>query len=243
MGGVVWIGFAAFFVGSSIVGVRLLLLWRRTRQLPELLIGLGVLGIGPVGFGLMVVSQLLATEHPLAGRIGFATAFLAVSGGALAKYLFNWKVYHPNSPWMRRLVYLCGAALLANYLADLVLTGFENPAQPSPSYFTRSFLQQACLFWGSIEALRYWSKMRRRVSLGIADPLVANRFLCWGVGAGAAAVGSAVGTVAQMATGVGMLEMPWVTLSSSAHGLIAAIAIWLAFLPPAAYRRRFATAS
>ena len=43
-----------------------------------------------------------------------------------------------------------------------------------------------------------------------------------------------------MITGGGMLELPWLTLSSSAHGLVAAIAIWLAFLPPAVYRRRFA---
>ena len=37
MNGLVWVGFGAFFVVASTVGVRLLLLWRRTRQLPELL--------------------------------------------------------------------------------------------------------------------------------------------------------------------------------------------------------------
>ena len=41
----VWIGFAAFFVVSLGVGARLLALARRTRQAPELLIGLAVLGI------------------------------------------------------------------------------------------------------------------------------------------------------------------------------------------------------
>jgi hypothetical protein len=48
----VWVGFAAFFVASLTAGVRLVMLWRRTRELPELLIGIGVLGIGPVGYGL-----------------------------------------------------------------------------------------------------------------------------------------------------------------------------------------------
>ena len=38
----VWVGFVAFFVASLSVGVRLVLLWGRTRQLPELLIGIGV---------------------------------------------------------------------------------------------------------------------------------------------------------------------------------------------------------
>jgi hypothetical protein len=56
LGGLIWVGFVAFFVVALTVGVRVLLLARRTRELPELLMGIGVLGIGPVGFGLMVVA-------------------------------------------------------------------------------------------------------------------------------------------------------------------------------------------
>ena len=87
------------------------------------------------------------------------------------------------------------------------------------------------------EALLYWRKMRRRLRLGLADPVVTNRFFLWGLGAGAAGVGSAVGIGAQLATGLTPLEIPWVTLSSSLHGLTAAIAMWLAFLPTDGYRR------
>ena len=57
MGGLVWVGFIAFFVVALVVGVRVLMLARRTRELPELLMGIGVLGIGPVGFGLQVAAQ------------------------------------------------------------------------------------------------------------------------------------------------------------------------------------------
>lgn len=131
---------------------------------------------------------------------------------------------------MARLYGGCRSKGTSRNPGPLAATGFEDPARPSLSYFSRSLLQQACLFWGSFEALRYWRQIRRRVALGLSDPLIANRFLCWGIGAGAAAVGSFVGTAAQMITGVGMLKLPWLTLSSSAHGLVAAIAIWLAFL-------------
>ncbi|MFK7894917.1 MAG: hypothetical protein AB8G23_03725 [Myxococcota bacterium] len=31
--------------------------------------------------------------------------------------------------------------------------------------------------WGFCEALRYYAQMRRRLTLGLADPVVANRFL------------------------------------------------------------------
>src|SRR5262245_34542753 len=100
----VGIGFLAFFVAASVVGVRLLLLWRRTRQLPELLIGLGVLGIGPVGFGFLTVGELCVARAPGAARVLIGAALIAMSVGSCAKYVFNWRVYHPESAWLRSFV-------------------------------------------------------------------------------------------------------------------------------------------
>ena len=60
-----WIGFGAFFASSLVVGVRLLLLARQTGKLPEFLIGIGVLGIGPFGYGLSMLAFVLAS-HSLA---------------------------------------------------------------------------------------------------------------------------------------------------------------------------------
>ena len=79
--------------------------------------------------------------------------------------------------------------------------------------------------------------MRRRMRLGLADPVVTNRFLLWGIGAGAAGVGSAVGGAVQWWTQLPPIELPWVMLSSSLHGLVAAMAMWLAFVPSAPYTR------
>ena len=39
------------------------------------------------------------------------------------------------------------------------------------------------------------------------------------------------------ATGVMPTESPELMLSSSLHGMVAAVAMWLAFVPTAAYRR------
>ena len=77
----VGVGFLAFFIASSVVGVRLLLLWRRTRELPELLIGLGVLGIGPVGFGFITVGELCVAGAPGLARILIGTGLAAMSVG------------------------------------------------------------------------------------------------------------------------------------------------------------------
>jgi hypothetical protein len=232
-----WIGFSAFFIASLTVGVRLVALWWRNRQLPELLIGLGVLGIGPVGFGCMTFGQILHADYDTTSRVVFAVGIFAASGGAFAKYIFNHNVYHPDSRAVRGLAYVAGVGLLACYLWAWVSTGFSGVQNIDASYFVRTFLQVGCLLWGSIEALRYWRMMRRRAHLGLADPVVTNRFFLWGVGAGAAGVGTAVGVTAQLLIGRPPLEIPWVTLSSSMHGLVAAVALWFAFLPTQAYRR------
>jgi hypothetical protein len=233
---VVWIGFLAFFLVSLTVGVRLLLLWRRTRQLPELLIGIGVLGIGPVGFGSSMFGSLLAPSHPHSGVLLLGLGSLAVATGVVAKCVFNWRVYRPDAAWPRTVTFASAALLGVAFGVDLG-RGFTSALAPGPLYYVRTTIQVGALLWGAGEALRWWRLMRRRLALGLADPVVTNRFLMWGIGAGAAGVGSLVGVVAQVATGVSMREIGWVTASSSAHGMVAAIAIWLAFVPPAAYRR------
>jgi hypothetical protein len=228
------IGFGAFFVVALLVGVRLLLLWRETRELPELLIGIGVLGIGPVGFSVTVVSQLLAESSPAASTLCYSLAQLAVSAGALAKLVFTWKVYHPHSRLARAFVLAGGLALLGAYL-EMAWRGF-----PVEAPGLRHLPLVAALLWGSIEALRYRERMRRRARLGLGDPVVENRFLVWGIGAAAAGIGSVFSMVAGTLYGPDALVDPGLLLLLSLHGMVAALCMWLAFLPPQAYLRRVA---
>jgi hypothetical protein len=231
-------GFLAFFVVALVVGLRLLALAARTRQLPELLMGVGVLGIGPVGFGGIVLALGLAHDAPGASRFVAGAASCAVGAGVAAKYLFNWRIYRPTSP-VAAAASLAGIAGITGALvAEGLSTGFATEAWRGAGWhLARSSLQVGCLLWGAGEALAYWTRMRRRVRLGIADPLLANRFLLWAIGAGAAGLGSAIGTGVQLVTGRPPLEQSWLTMSSSLHGLVSAVALWLAFVPPAAYRR------
>jgi len=231
------IGFGTFFLSSLAIGLRLLWLARRNRELPELLIGLGILGIGPAGFAGSVFGLLLGPVHPAAAACLLAGATLATSAGALASYVFNWTVFRPDVAWAKGVVGAAGATFAVLFVWRLSTHGFALPLHLTASFHLQSTVVTGCLLWGSGESLRYYALMRRRLRLGLADPLVTNRFLLWGLGIGSAGVGCVISTSVTIATGHGMQEIGWLTLTNSLFGLAAAVLMWVAFLPPRAYRR------
>lgn len=231
----VWLGFATFFVAALSVGLRLLALAARTRRAPELLIGLAVLGIGPVGFGLQTVAGRVA-DPALAEPLATAAA-AALALGVWAKLAFNWLVYRPESRVALATMLALGVAVAAHLLAQPLLGSFLDAARDPRLVGARGALQASALGWGSLEALGCWVRLRRRARIGLADPVLVNRFLMWGIAAGAAAQGTAIGVVTSLASGASALESPAILVSSSAHGFVAALGMWLAFTPPGVYLR------
>ena len=226
-------GFLAFFFVSLWVGVRMLAQWGRTRALPELLLGLGVLGIGPIGFGLIMLAAAAGASKPDAPSLLAGFSALAVGGGAAAKAIFNWKIYHPSSRAVAAVSLVSIALLVVAIVGDARSTGFAPAAWMQPGWMlVRQSVQIGVLLWGSGEALRWWLRMRRRLRIGIADPLVANRFLLWGIGAGMAGSGSLIGMLVGLVYGQAMNELPLLTLVLSLCGLVSAVALWLAFAAP-----------
>lgn len=237
MGPWVAIGFVAFMVSSLVIGIRLLLLWRRTRQLPELMIACGILGIGPIGFAFTIASTSSGETLPGLASVCLAAALLSTSGGAFAAAIFNWRVFHPDAQALRVLIGALALAFIGAFLWEAVATGFTEITAGAAGFRVYSFLSTSILLWGAAESLRYFEMMRRRAKIGLADPLVTHRFLLWGLGIGAAGVGSAISVAAQMITGQHMLAVPWVMVSNSLHGFTAAVLMWIAFIPPGFYRR------
>jgi hypothetical protein len=231
------LGFGAFFVSSLTIGVRLVWLARRNRGLPELLIGLSILGIGPAGFALMVLAMLFGAGRPAVAFVCLATAQLAIAAGATAAYVFTRTVFRPDAAWARAVVWIAVGILAAAFLGRFATHTYVLPLRLDFWTEVGSFDMIACLFWGSFESLHYYGRMRRRARLGLANPVLANRFLLWGLGIGSAGVGSLIGNVVMMVRGTAMLELDLLTLSNSMFGLAAAVLMWIAFLPPAGYRR------
>ena len=231
------IGFVAFMLSSLVIGIRLLVLWSRSRRLPELLIACGILGIGPVGFAFTLVATSSGQTLPTLASVCLAAAVLSTSAGAFATAIFNWRVFRPDAPGLRLVLGIVAVLFGSAFIWETIGSGFADATRYGSGFHLYSVLSTVILLWGAAESLRYFAMMRRRAKLGLADPLVTNRFLLWGLGIGAAGLGSVISITACTISGQHMLAIPWVTLSNSLHGFTAAALMWVAFIPPGFYRR------
>jgi hypothetical protein len=227
-------GIALFFAIGLAVGVRLLRLWCATRRLPELLAGLGLLGIGPLGFCLLMTGNLLPGRTPLGETLRITGNFLQAFG-FVAATTFTWRVFRPGSRWALAIAYFASAALFAS-AAGFALAPARSGAV-SLQQHADVWIKTLCLGWGAFESIRYWHVTRRRVALGLADPLVSAAFLCWGVALAAGALGFVVIYVALLGLAPGEGIGAGVQLAMSLCGLVSAAGLYLAFLPPRPWAR------
>src|SRR5262249_12632564 len=95
-----------FALAASTVGIKLLLLARRTRQLPEFLVGLGCALVGLLGYPLAMCSGF--GRGPVSAvHLGvWAVGVVLMDAGLASIYAFNAHVFRPGKPWARGLVVL-----------------------------------------------------------------------------------------------------------------------------------------
>jgi hypothetical protein len=226
------VGILAFVLVSFGVGVRLSWTGLRRGRVPEATIGVSFLLAGGVGTFLMVVSTGASTAQALL-RVA-SNAFIDLGIAVLG--IFNWRVFRPD----RRgaLLFAAFVSLLAlSFTADLARRAFLDPGPRPPLWIAADAAGRIGMYaWSSFETLRQYTFSRRRLKLGLSDPLVANRYLLWGIGT-LSVIGIWIDAFASEVLGVTSNEQIYFVVA--ALGGICAAAIWLAFYPPAAYRRRF----
>jgi hypothetical protein len=229
-------GMTLFLAASFVVGGRLVLLWTRTRQLPELLIGLSFLLAG--GFGATastVGGELLGRSPALAARLGL-TGNLLVDAGVVFLVFFVGRVFRPGR---------AGTAACCIAAAALAGVGVLNSVHPASgaTALARTVLRILVYAWATAESGLEWRAARRRQRLGLTEAAVVNRYLLWSVGTGAIVLLWVHGfwrswEAAAATTGAASGYLVIATL-----GMLCAAAMWLAFFPPEAWLRRFATSA
>jgi len=232
------LGVLAFAVASAVVGFRLLRLAARTRQVPEFAMGLAFATSGAFGAPLLVASSVASQSeawhaaHWLAafGSLFAYTGYLGLAVGA-------WRIYRPADRWP-----LAGIGILAALLVGACAWRFAvSESGPDGAGATGRLVGVAAgtvvFGWTALESFSLYAQLSRRLQIGLADREVATRVLLWGLGSLAAGTMTLYGLINRLLGGPESGTTQRLVVAGC--GLLAAISIWLAFFPPAAFRRRF----
>jgi hypothetical protein len=243
---------AASLALAAAVGVRLL--WRAARGAsgPEVwLAGYFVCGaflsslINIVLYSSLGDRGLAISDEAFSGALTVSTFLVGVAG--TSAYVFTWKTFRPDAAWARALV-LVAVAVFASTWAFQAATGrFVLVVMPGPAFWTERAFFCGAFAWAAAESFRYYAAQRRRLRIGLAEPVVVNRFWLWGAWASATgllALSELIARIAYVWT-TGETErvlvdraMPIIVATvatTSSVGAVAVACLWLTFFPSRRY--------
>jgi hypothetical protein len=231
---------AVYVVVGLVIGVRLLRLWRRTRGLPELTLGLGECLLAGAVPPFFIVVQVVQDGPALVRAASFA-GHLAYTVGCAVMILFTWRVFRPDSGWGRALglsmigvLGIAGVLCMARALVAPEASALRDPQ--TPAFLLMEWVSVAGFLWTAAEAFHHHGRMRRQAALGLADPVVVNRMLLWAL-VGVGGVVAAGGPVLVALFGLSAMDHAPTRLVCAVGTLASSICIQLAFQPPKAYLR------
>jgi hypothetical protein len=217
------------------VGGRTLSVWWRTRQVAELAIGANLLSIA-IG-GLLFTALKAGPAYHQAeswAALPFFVTLAAFFIHVVALYGGSWRIFRPTERWPAVLVGIATLAALW-YSIDSIRV---------PAYNGRAMFFEALrgfgMSWAAFECFRYSGMLRRRIALGLADPMIAQRIRLWGIGAACQVVVSSLEVLARALMGVSIYELASGLILAAVLGLFGTLCVALAFFPPAAYVRAVA---
>lgn len=236
MGAFALLGFAAFVGVSLAVGLRLLLLARRTREVPELAIG-GAIFAGGFGYALFIAGFSLRVLPDATLRPVHALAVLALDLGLVSLALGVWRIFRPGSAWARG-AFAASAVAMAVHVVASVLGYQPSGRRTAFVFWLFNAVGAGAYLWAACECLRYHGLLRRRARLDLVDGELVSRFLLWGLASAAGFLLFCAGMANRLLVESGV--HPAALLAQSLAGMIGAGCIWLAFFPPAFWWRRVA---
>jgi hypothetical protein len=230
-----------FVLAASVVGVHLLLLARRTGQLPELLVGVGFSLIGLLGYPLAMLSGFGRGAVSEVNLGMWAVGMMIMNAGLTCLYAFTARVFRSGQAWAWVAVALL---TLGNVGAGTASWRALAAAPPDALSYHVTALTTAIgqitsglgFAWIGLESWLQFAMSRKRRALGLADAVVTNRFLLFVLFA-VSAMGMNLANSLALAAGVSAVENVPVQASMAILGLAASACMYLAFVPAAFYRR------
>ena len=223
---------------------------RRTPGAPEFWAGIYFLGAA-TGMPLRLIgASFLGKDLALAEAIN-GVGHLGLLGASIGLTVFTWRVFHQGSQTVRTVAF----ALMAAQVMTTAITLFGGflTSEDSLSVIATNGMRVVPSWWACFESLRYWRNMRRRNSIGLADPIVTNRFALWAIWTGAFATlptlalilrvvvplwlgDTQQGPGEQLAVLTSLLSVLRIAMLMT--GIVGAVALVLSFFPPQRYLDR-----
>lgn len=91
-----------------------------------------------------------------------------------------------------------------------------------------------CFFWAAAESFHYYGALRRQQSIGLADSVITNRFLLWGI-ASATCSGLMVVIMACVVLDMTIMRESLPLVAIAAAGCIMSATWYLTFFAPESY--------
>src|SRR6185503_7384223 len=93
-------GLLVFLFATSSIGLRLLWLWIKTRELPELTLATAYLAGGSLGWTLTLAGSTPPILHTPLGLTLRTLAVFFLSLGAVGLAVGTWRIFRPEQPWV-----------------------------------------------------------------------------------------------------------------------------------------------
>jgi len=231
---VVLLCFVTVCVGLIGIGVRLLCAARRTRGVPEMWWGVAYLLGGFAALSRGIFSGVLGAreEHHLWLVLGSALGALSVVAVANGVR----RIFRPHARWtvaLQAAVFAAAAAGVAHKTTE--------PASGMELGMGQRLIDAAMLLayvWGGLESYGYYRRMRRRLAIGLADPVIVDQFRLWSFTFLCMVGTISMNLVVALGMGLRLVEVPAVFVAIQLILVAGVVGTWIAFFPPLAYRRR-----
>jgi hypothetical protein len=230
---------SAFWLGGGLIRRAL-----RGRGKPEMLLGVHL--VLTMGVGSLLLTVVSVSAHADTGVSPGGLFALAITGnsvvivGLMAALWFNTHVFHTGQRVAQLLAWVCSALMWAGFAYLVWAGGLIGENQFSTTYMPFCLAMVMTDLWVAVDALRFRVQLKKRLALGLADPIVVDRLALWGYGA-VARIGLVVMTpivnwLAPTAEQRAIVS-PWLLTLSGILILTTCVAYWLMLSPTAGYRR------
>jgi len=222
---------------TLVVGARLLARGVRNGKVPELAFGTAFLCASLGTAGAQIGQRFWWTEPGEFSLTMNATCFAIQVVGTSALFLSTWRIYRPNEGWSFLLAATGSSIAVLAWVIRFMDGDFMLARIETPGIAVYHAARVAVFAWAAIESIRYSGLLRRRLAIGLADPVVIQQISMWGVAAVAAGGVSVVIVTSTFVLHRHPLEVPAALGAIMLCSVVLSTCMWCAFFPPQALRR------